>query len=120
MARDFTYVTDLVRGIRMLMDVIPDTSESPVGGDSLSPVAPYRIVNIGNSQKVQLVDFIEAIEDSLGMKANRNYLPMQPGEVQETWASADLLFRLTGYKPQTEMRDGVDAFVKWYRAFYNR
>ncbi len=119
MARDFTYVEDLVRGIRLLMDAIP-SEDARVEGDSLSPVAPFRVVNIGNSNPVKLLDFIEAIETSIGKKAVRNYMPMQPGDVQATWADATLLQRLTGYKPETDLKDGVDVFVRWYRDYYNR
>ena len=119
MARDFTYVEDLVRGIRLLMDAIP-SEDARVEGDSLSPVAPFRVVNIGNSNPVKLLDFIEAIETSIGKEAVRNYMPMQPGDVQATWADATLLQRLTGYKPETDLKDGVDVFVKWYRDYYNR
>ncbi|MFN4170508.1 MAG: NAD-dependent epimerase/dehydratase family protein [Pseudorhodobacter sp.] len=116
MYRDFTYVTDLVRGIRLLMDAAPKRPDGPVPeGDSLSPVAPWRVVNIGNSDKVRLMDFIEAIEDSLGVKAIRNYLPMQAGDVPATWADASLLQRLTGYRPATDYREGVARFVAWYR-----
>jgi len=121
MARDFTYVTDLVRGIRLLINAVPSRGEGARvhEHDSLSPVAPFRIVNIGNSEKVALLDFIEAIETSLGMKAVRNYMPMQPGDVQATWANADLLHKLTGYRPETKLQDGVDAFVSWYRDYYH-
>ena len=122
MYRDFTYVDDLVRGIRLLMDAIPiRTEEGLIGSrDSLSPVAPYRVVNIGNSDKVRLLDFVEAIEESLGQKAIRNYLPIQKGDVPATWANADLLKLLTGYQPKTNIRDGVAAFVSWYRDYYGR
>ena len=77
-------------------------------------------MNIGNSDKVGLLDFIEAIETSLGVKAIRNYLPMQMGDVQETWADASLLKALTGYRPETRLQDGIDEFVRWYREFYKR
>ncbi len=120
MHRDFTYVTDLVRGIRLLIDtppVRPDNREVP-DGDSLSPVAPYRIVNIGNSDKVRLLDFVEAIEEELGQKAIRNYMPMQMGDVPATWANAELLKTLTGYKPQTDIKDGIREFVAWFRDYY--
>lgn len=123
MSRDFTYVEDLVRGIRLLIDAVPVRPETPADvpeGDSLSPVAPFRIVNIGNSDKVLLMDYIEAIEDALGQKAIRNYMPMQTGDVPATWANADLLHTLTGYKPQTDFRDGVAQFVKWYRDYYQK
>jgi len=120
MYRDFTYVTDLVRGIRLLIDtppVRPDNREVPEG-DSLSPVAPYRIVNIGNSDKVRLLDFVEAIEEELGQRAIRNYMPMQMGDVPATWANAELLKTLTGYKPQTDIKDGIREFVAWFRDYY--
>ena len=122
MYRDFTYVEDLVRGIRLLMDVVPERPENETvpEGDSLSPVAPYRVVNIGNSDRVKLLDFVDAIEAALGVEAKRNYMPMQKGDVHATWADADLLHRLTGYKPQTDLRDGIAAFVAWYRDYYGR
>lgn len=119
MWRDFTYVDDLVRGIRLLMDVAPERPVGPVPeGDSLSAVAPFRVVNIGNSDKVRLLDFVEAIEDCIGQKAVRTYLPMQAGDVPATWADASLLQALTGYRPRTDFREGVARFVAWYRAFY--
>jgi UDP-glucuronate 4-epimerase len=123
MYRDFTYVDDLVRAIRLLIDVPPvrpASKEEIQPGDSLSPVAPFRILNIGNSDKVRLMDFVEAIEDSLGKKAVRNYMPMQMGDVPATWADATLLQRLTGYRPQTDFRDGIAKFVAWYRDFYGK
>lgn len=119
MYRDFTYVDDLVRGIRLLIDAVPGGPETAVEDDSLSPAAPFRVVNIGNSDKVKLLDFIEAIEDELGRKAIRNYMPMQTGDVPATWADASLLKRLTGYSPQTPFREGVARFVRWYRDYYN-
>ncbi len=121
MYRDFTYVDDLVRGIRLLIDAVPERPEDGVvpEGDSLSPVAPYRVVNIGNSDKVRLLDFVDAIEDVLGKKAIRNYMPMQKGDVPATWADASLLQSLTGYRPQTDFRDGIARFVDWYREYYN-
>jgi UDP-glucuronate 4-epimerase len=119
MYRDFTYVEDLVRGIRLLMDAVPSEPETAVEGDTLSPAAPYRIVNIGNSDKVRLMDFIEAIEDETGIKAKRNYMDMQKGDVFATWADASLLRNLTGYAPQTDVREGVKHFVAWYRDYYN-
>src|SRR6056297_3221141 len=123
MYRDFTYVDDLVRGIRLLLDaapVRPGAGVAPPAGDSLSPVAPWRVVNIGNSQKVRLLDFIDAIEATLGLPAERNYMPMQMGDVPATWADATLLQDLTGYCPQTDFRDGVARFVAWFRAYYGK
>lgn len=120
MYRDFTYVEDLVFGIRLLIDTVPLRPEDGIvpEGDSLSPVAPWRVVNIGNSDKIRLLDFIEAIEDSLGKKAIRNYMEMQKGDVLATWADCTLLNRLTGYRPQTSYREGVARFVGWYRDYY--
>ncbi|VWX60808.1 SDR family NAD(P)-dependent oxidoreductase [Sphingorhabdus sp. 109] len=118
MWRDFTYVTDLVRGIRLLIDAVPGGPETAVENDSLSPAAPFRVVNIGNSDKIRLLDFVEAIEDEVGKKAVRNYMPMQTGDVPATWADAGVLQRLTGYRPQTPFREGVAEFVNWYRDFY--
>lgn len=123
MYRDFTYVEDLVRAIRLLIDtppVRPESSAEIEAGDSLSHAAPYRVVNIGNSDKVSLMAFIEAIEASLGMKAIRNYMPMQKGDVPATFADASLLQRLTGYRPQTDVREGIEKFVAWFRDYYQK
>lgn len=123
MYRDFTYVEDLVRAIRLLIDaapVRPASKDAIPEGDSLSPVAPFRIVNIGNSDKVRLLDFVDAIEAELGVKAVRNYMPMQKGDVFATWADASLLQRLTGYRPQTDIRDGIARFVAWYRDYHRK
>ena len=118
MFRDFTYVEDLVRAISLLVDANPANSGRDIEGDSLSPVAPFRVVNIGNSQKVRLLDFIEAVEQELGLEAIRNYMPMQAGDVPATWANTDLLMSLTSYRPSTNVRDGVKHFVNWYRWYY--
>ena len=123
MYRDFTYIDDLVRGIRGLIDVVPpapDARSAAVPGDSLSPVAPWRVVNIGNSDKVRLEDFITAIEQTTGRTATRNYMDIQPGDVPMTWADGTLLHALTGYRPKTDIRDGVGHFVDWFRAHYQQ
>ncbi|WP_170423425.1 NAD-dependent epimerase/dehydratase family protein [Ruegeria arenilitoris] len=123
MYRDFTYVDDLVRGIRLLIDtppVRPDSPDEIEEGDSLSPAAPWRVVNIGNGDKVRLMDFVEAIEDAVGKKAIRNYMPMQMGDVPATWANNDLLQRLTGYRPQTDFKDGIARFVEWFRDYHGK
>ncbi|RKF18940.1 NAD-dependent epimerase/dehydratase family protein [Altericroceibacterium spongiae] len=120
MKRDFTYVDDLVHAIRLLIDAVPvrpEDGEVP-DNDSLSPVAPFRVVNIGNSDAVQLTDFIEAIEKAIGKKAERNLMPMQPGDVPATWADATLLKNLTDYAPKTSVPEGVAKFVRWYRQYY--
>ena len=123
MYRDFTYVTDLVRGIRLLIDVVPQVAEDRqqiASNDSLSAAAPYRVVNIGNSEKIRLLDFVAAIEESLGLEAVRNYLPMQKGDVPATWADASLLKELTGYKPETSYKQGITQFVAWFRDYYGK
>jgi len=117
MSRDFTYVTDLVDGIVRLIEAVPGTE--PVEGDSLSPVAPHRIVNIGNGNPVQLLDYIEAIEAATGRTAQKNMMDMQPGDVPATWADASLLQHLTQYRPQTQVAEGVASFVTWYRDYYD-
>ena len=119
MYRDFTYVDDLVHGIKLLINAIPSIGKNINNLDSLSPVAPYRVVNIGNSNKIKLLDFIEAIEENLGKKAVRNYLPIQNGDVPATWADTSLLNILTDCTPQTNFKDGIDQFIKWYRKYYN-
>lgn len=121
MYRDFTYVTDLVRGIRLLIDAVPQRVEDPAtipAWDTLSPVAPFRVVNIGNSDKVKLTDFIDAIERECGRKAIRRYCDMQKGDVPATWADATQLRELTGYTPSTDFNAGVRAFVEWYRDYF--
>jgi len=119
MHRDFTYVDDLVSGIRHLIEAVPGGEDTRVMNDNLSSVAPYRVVNIGNSVKVRLMDFIEAIESELGKKAIRNYMPMQEGDVPATWADATLLENLTQHKPQTTYQQGVKNFVAWYRNYFS-
>ncbi|NJM83998.1 MAG: NAD-dependent epimerase/dehydratase family protein [Tabrizicola sp.] len=121
MWRDFTAVEDLAEAVRLLIDIPPRRPPADEGvpqGDSLSPVAPYRIVNIGNSEKVSLADFIAAIEAALGRTARRRDLPMQMGDVPVTWADASLLHRLTGFQPKTPIREGMQRFVDWYRAYH--
>jgi len=120
MRRDFTYIDDLVSGIHLLIGtppIRPKDGNVP-SGDSLSPVAPYRVVNIGNSEPVQLMTFIEAIEAALGQDAKKNFMDMQAGDVPATWADGTLLNQLTGYTPATSVKDGVTRFVDWYREYY--
>lgn len=123
LSRDFTYVDDLVRAIRLLIDVAPVRPRSAADideGDSLSLVAPYRIVNIGGGDPVKLMAFVEAVEAAVGKPAKCNMLPMQPGDVVDTCADSQLLERLTGYAPQTDIETGVRSFVAWYRDYYRR
>jgi UDP-glucuronate 4-epimerase len=113
MVRDFTYVEDLAEAVVRLADAIP--GKEPVEGDSLSPVAPWRVVNIGQGEPVKLMDYIAEIERAMGKPAILNLMPMQPGDVPATEASAELLRRLTGYAPSTPVSVGVPAFVRWYQ-----
>src|SRR4051812_15478974 len=118
MERDFTYVDDLVEAIERLIPCVPECGRPVAACDSLSPVAPFRVVNIGNAKPVQLLDFIAAIEQAAGRQAVRNLLPMQPGEVLKTWADSSLLQALTGYRPSTAIGPGIAAFVAWFRDYY--
>ncbi|NUH64058.1 SDR family NAD(P)-dependent oxidoreductase [Sulfitobacter sp. S0837] len=117
MQRDFTYVDDLVRAITGLIDVPPNPA-SPVAGDSVSPVAPFRTVNIGNASPVSLMDFIAAIEAACGREAVKTFHPIQPGDVPATWADTTLLQTLIGKQPSTPVGEGLQHFVDWYRDFY--
>ena len=98
--------------------LITSGTAEPIPNDSLSPAAPWRVVNIGNSDKVKLLDFVTAIEDATNRQATRHYMDMQQGDVPATWADASLLRNLTGYAPQTDVKDGIAAFVAWYREYY--
>jgi UDP-glucuronate 4-epimerase len=117
MERDFTFIDDLVEAIVRLVPLFPRTGE-PVGEiDSLSPVAPHRVVNIAGGQPVGLMAFIETIEQAMGRPAVRQMLPMQQGDVPRTFASPELLEALTGFKPSIGVEQGVKAFVAWYRGW---
>lgn len=116
MKRDFTYIDDLIEAIVRLTRR-PPAKDNPVVGDTLSPVAPWRVVNIAGGTSVGLIDFVEAIEAALGKPAIRRMLPMQPGDVRETFADHHLLEALTGFRPTTAVTDGVRAFVDWHRAY---
>lgn len=124
MERDFTYIDDLVEAVCRLVECPPPAAGStrrggnPVADALLSPVAPFRIVNIGGGRPTSLIAFIEEIERALGRPSRRNYMDMQPGDVVRTYASADALEALIGFRPSTPVRDGVKAFVDWYREYY--
>lgn len=119
MKRDFTYVDDLVEAVTRLMAIAPKRG-APIANvrDSLSPVAPWRAVNVGGGRPVDLMAFIGAIETSLGRKASLNFLPMQAGDVPTTFADTSLLTALTDYRPATDLKNGVAAFCDWYKARY--
>jgi UDP-glucuronate 4-epimerase len=116
MVRDFTYIDDLAEGIVRLADAVP--GREPVEGDNLSPVAPFRVVNIGAGTATRLMDYIGEIERALGKTAIKNFMPMQQGDVPATEASSALLRRLTGFAPSTPPSVGVPAFVQWYLDHY--
>ena len=118
MLRDFTYIDDLIESIVQLVGCVPVRGQPAAPDDSLSPAAPFRVVNVGGGQPVELIDYIDAIEASLGRSVQRNMLAIQPGELPATFASADLLVALTGQKPETSIGTGVSAFVEWYRDYY--
>jgi UDP-glucuronate 4-epimerase len=120
-SRDFTYIDDIVEGVIRTLDhpAAPDpayNAELPNPGTSS---APYRVYNIGNDQPVQLMRFIELLEQNLGRTVEKRFLPMQPGDVPDTWADVSALRRDVGYAPNTSIEDGVARFVKWYRGYYN-
>ena len=120
MNRDFTYIDDLVISIKLLIDKIPNDKSIPVSKvDSLSPVAPYRLVNIGNAKSIQIIDFIKAIEKATGKTALKNMMPMQPGDVPATLASNQLLKDLTNFIPKTDIDYGIKKFISWYREYYD-
>ena len=122
MWRDFTFIDDIVLGIRGLIDAVPASlgaRTTEYKGDSLSSVAPFRVVNIGNNKKVKLEDFISTIEFFTGHEAIRDYREMQQGDVPATWAKTSLLSSLTGFQPQTDLKKGVAEFVDWFKQYYS-
>ncbi|MCK0122427.1 NAD-dependent epimerase/dehydratase family protein [Loktanella sp. F6476L] len=122
MKRDFTYIDDLIDALSELIAQAPvkPSGEAEVKkGDSLSPVAPFRVLNIGNASPEPLMDFIAALEDAAGVKANMNMMDMQAGDVVATWANTDLLKSLLEVTPSTTMRQGVNKFMVWYREYYS-
>ena len=120
MVRDFTYIDDIVEGVIRVLDrpAEPDPTFDPARPDPGTSNAPYRVFNIGNSQPTPLNDYIEALEEALGKKAQRNLLPMQPGDVPATSADTTELDRWVGFKPSTPVKEGVRRFVEWYREYY--
>ncbi len=118
--RDFTFVEDIAEGVIRASDAVaaPDPSWNSATADIATSNAPYRVYNIGNSTPVPLLAYIEAIEDALGVKAIKEYLPLQPGDVPDTCADVSRLEAATGYRPTTPVKTGVQAFVDWYRDYY--
>jgi UDP-glucuronate 4-epimerase len=118
MQRDFTFVDDLIESMLRLIDRPPERGASVGDEDSLSPVAPYRVVNIGRGQPVGLLPFVDEIERCIGLSIKRRMLDIQKGDVRATFAAVDLLEKLTGYRPSTQIDEGVAAFVQWYKRYY--
>lgn len=120
MQRDFTYISDIVQGIIKVLDNPPKGNKNwdPKNPDPSSSVAPYKIYNIGNSEPVELMSYVETIEEELGKKAKINLLPIQPGDVPATYADVTDLIENFNYKPQTSVKEGIKNFINWYRKFY--
>jgi UDP-glucuronate 4-epimerase len=120
MLRDFTYIDDIVEGVVKVLDkpARPNPKYDPAKPDPSSSNAPYRIFNIGNSQPEKLMDFIGTLENAFGRKAEKNYLPMQPGDVKATYADTSALEDWIGFTPNTALSSGVAKFARWYREFY--
>jgi UDP-glucuronate 4-epimerase len=119
--RDFTYIDDIVEGVIRTLDKVPTANES-WSGDNPDPAtskAPYKLYNIGNNQPVELKHYIEVLEDCLGKKAIQNFLPLQMGDVPDTYADVEALVEDVDYKPQTQVEDGIANFVKWYKDYYS-
>ncbi len=121
-ARDFTFIDDIVEGVLRTTDNIaqPNTEWDGAAPDPATSAAPYRVYNIGNNEPVKLMDFIRHIEAAIGKEAEKNFLPMQPGDVLETFADITALERDVDFSPKTPIYTGIERFVKWYREFYNK
>ena len=120
MKRDFTFIDDIVQGVIRTMDRVaePDPAYNADLPDPGRSNVPFRVFNIGNNNPVELMAFIEAIEDAVGVKAEKNFMPLQDGDVPATYANTDELNAWTGFKPETPVREGVGRFVEWYRSYY--
>ena len=121
MFRDYTYIDDIVDGLCKLIQKVPSNkNNNKFKNDSLSPVAPFRILNIGNTKKINLINFINTLETELKKKSKKNYLPMQKGDVHSTLSDSTLLKKITGYHPKTNYKEGIKKFVKWYLDYYKK
>ena len=121
MKRDFTNIDDLVKAIYLLINVpplIPEKRKKLFASDSISETAPYRIINIGSSKPVNLLDYISELENALGRVSEKNYLGMQDGDVKETSSNTDLLYTLTGFRAEKNIKQGIKEFVNWYKSYY--
>lgn len=119
--RDFTYVDDIVEGVIRTLDKVaePNSAWNGDAPDSATSVSPYRLYNIGSNNPIELLRYIEVLEDCLGKKAEKNLLPLQPGDVPDTYANVDALVQDVGYKPSTPIEQGIANFVEWYREYYH-
>jgi len=118
MVRDFTYIDDIIEGVVRVIDKPPLASAHTKPDPSSSNIAPYKIYNIGNSNPVKLMDYIEYLEKLLGKKANKEFLPIQPGDVPRTEADVTDLIKDIGYKPSTSIKIGIEKFIEWYKSYY--
>ena len=121
MVRDFTYIDDLVYSVSLLISQIPSKAnkrQDIIKNDSISDVAPFRIVNIGNSQPINLLDYVKELENVLGKVAQKKFLDMQDGDIHKTHSNINLLKALTGFEPKTNLHEGISQFVKWYKSYY--
>lgn len=121
MLRDFTYIDDIVEGVVRIVDVIPEGNPEwdATSPDPATSPAPYRVYNIGNQQPTRLMDYISCIERAIGRKAKKEMLPMQPGDVYQTYADSSALAEATGFRPCTELQTGIDRTVAWFKEYYN-
>ena len=122
MWRDFTHVNDIVEGVVRIADVVPTGNNdwTVEGGTPATSSAPYAVYNIGHGSPINLMDFVNAIEDELGLEAKKNFRKMQPGDVYQTYADTQDLFAAAGYKSKVTVKEGVAEFIQWYREFYNK
>lgn len=120
MMRDFTYIDDIVEGIIRVQDTIPTVQAdwTVEQGSPATSSAPYRVFNIGHGSPVKLMDYVEALEQALGIEAKKNFMPMQPGDVYATYADTEDLFEAVGYKPKVKIEQGAKAFADWYKRYY--
>ena len=115
MGKKLTYIIK----VECIETILKLTSKKKIKNDSLSPVAPFRILNIGNTKKIYLLDFINTLEKELGKKIKKNYMPMQKGDVHSTLSDTSLLKKITGYNPKTKYQTGIKKFIEWYLDYYN-
>lgn len=121
MKRDFTHVKDLVKAVSLLIDtkpLSPNKRKTKFKNDNISPTAPFRVVNIGNSNSVNLLDYIKQLEFELGIISKKNFLGMQAGDIEVTLSNVNLLHELTGFQPKIQIKEGIEEFVNWYKSYY--